>query len=218
MREATLKTAKKQKQTSTQKCWWRKSTLWPLKPPVSCFSSSNASPSEGAPLSGSYGCTPQSLPKFWHSSHELLRDNGFTQQGYHKYRRRCLNGTDGARRVHTAASCSSQTPLNMFDFLSSLVVRAQTVGRGSVSGDEHPVQVLVLLPEGQLQQEDVRGVQAVFGGRRQRKQQVGVCWGAGLLLFSVTVMFALGFGFFGAEVQMWANTGCFFTSSREKSC
>lgn len=49
-------------------------------------SSSNASPSEG------YGCTPQSLPKFWHPSHEMLRDNGFTQQGYHKYRRRCLNG------------------------------------------------------------------------------------------------------------------------------
>lgn len=59
---------------------------------VSPHSSSNASPSEGAPLSGSYGCTPQSLPKFWHPSHEMLRDNGFTQQGYHKYRRRCLNG------------------------------------------------------------------------------------------------------------------------------
>uniref|UniRef100_A0A3P9NGP0 Uncharacterized protein n=1 Tax=Poecilia reticulata TaxID=8081 RepID=A0A3P9NGP0_POERE len=44
-------------------------------------SSSNASPSEGAPLTGSYGCTPQSLPKFWHPSHELLRDNGFTQYG-----------------------------------------------------------------------------------------------------------------------------------------
>lgn len=58
------------------------------------YSSSNASPSEGAPaLSGSYGCTPQSLPKFWHPSHELLKENGFTQQVYHKYRRRCLNGT-----------------------------------------------------------------------------------------------------------------------------
>lgn len=56
------------------------------------YSSSNASPSEGAPLSGGYGCTPQSLPKFWHPSHEMLKDNGFTQQGYHKYRRRCLNG------------------------------------------------------------------------------------------------------------------------------
>lgn len=55
------------------------------------------------------------------------------------------------------------------------IFRAQTVGGGSVSGDEHPVQVLVLLPEGQLQQEDVRGVQAVFAGRRQRKQQVCVC-------------------------------------------
>uniref|UniRef100_A0A3B4Y5F4 La ribonucleoprotein 1B n=1 Tax=Seriola lalandi dorsalis TaxID=1841481 RepID=A0A3B4Y5F4_SERLL len=59
--------------------------------PRSASISSNASPSEGAPLSGSYGCTPQSLPKFWHPSHELLKDNGFTQQGYHKYRRRCLN-------------------------------------------------------------------------------------------------------------------------------
>lgn len=61
------------------------------RPRSASISSSNASPSEGAPLAGSYGCTPQSLPKFWHPSHELLRDNGFTQQGYHKYRRRCLN-------------------------------------------------------------------------------------------------------------------------------
>ncbi|XP_050830052.1 la-related protein 1B isoform X2 [Serinus canaria] len=51
--------------------------------------SSNASPSEGAPLAG-YGCTPNSLPKFQHPSHELLKENGFTQQVYHKYRRRCL--------------------------------------------------------------------------------------------------------------------------------
>uniref|UniRef100_A0A3Q1B7X5 HTH La-type RNA-binding domain-containing protein n=1 Tax=Amphiprion ocellaris TaxID=80972 RepID=A0A3Q1B7X5_AMPOC len=61
------------------------------RPRSASISSSNASPSEGAPLSGNYGCTPQSLPKFWHPSHELLRDSGFTQQGYHKYRRRCLN-------------------------------------------------------------------------------------------------------------------------------
>ncbi|XP_017940128.2 la-related protein 1B isoform X2 [Manacus vitellinus] len=51
--------------------------------------SSNASPSEGAPLAG-YGCTPNSLPKFQHPSHELLKENGFTQQVYHKYRRKCL--------------------------------------------------------------------------------------------------------------------------------
>ncbi|TSU37069.1 La-related protein 1B [Bagarius yarrelli] len=62
------------------------------RPRTSSISSSNASPSEGAPLqSASYGCTPQSLPKFWHPSHELLRENGFTQQVYYKYRRRCLN-------------------------------------------------------------------------------------------------------------------------------
>ncbi|KAG5285260.1 hypothetical protein AALO_G00001330 [Alosa alosa] len=62
------------------------------RPRSSSISSSNASPSEGAPaLTGSYGCTPQSLPKFRHPSHDLLRENGFTQQVYHKYRRRCLN-------------------------------------------------------------------------------------------------------------------------------
>ncbi|XP_062378037.1 la-related protein 1 isoform X4 [Sardina pilchardus] len=62
------------------------------RPRSSSISSSNASPSEGAPaLSGSYGCTPQSLPKFRHPSHDMLRENGFTQQVYHKYRRRCLN-------------------------------------------------------------------------------------------------------------------------------
>ncbi|XP_051533905.1 la-related protein 1-like isoform X5 [Myxocyprinus asiaticus] len=53
--------------------------------------SSNASPSEGPAGTGNYGCTPQSLPKFQHPSHELLKENGFTQHVYHKYRRRCLN-------------------------------------------------------------------------------------------------------------------------------
>lgn len=52
----------------------------------------SSSPSEGTPAVGSYGCTPQSLPKFQHPSHELLKENGFTQHVYHKYRRRCLNG------------------------------------------------------------------------------------------------------------------------------
>ncbi|XP_021147996.1 la-related protein 1B isoform X6 [Columba livia] len=60
------------------------------RPRTSSVSSSNASPSEGAPLAGSYGCTPNSLPKFQHPSHELLKENGFTQHVYHKYRRRCL--------------------------------------------------------------------------------------------------------------------------------
>ncbi|XP_057612718.1 la-related protein 1B-like [Chionomys nivalis] len=53
--------------------------------------SSNGSPSEGAPLPGGCSCTPHSFPKFQHPSHELLKENGFTQQVYHKYRRRCLS-------------------------------------------------------------------------------------------------------------------------------
>uniref|UniRef100_A0A8C8SSY1 La ribonucleoprotein 1B n=1 Tax=Pelusios castaneus TaxID=367368 RepID=A0A8C8SSY1_9SAUR len=60
------------------------------RPRTSSVSSSNASPSDGAPQTGSHGCTPHSLPKFQHPSHELLKENGFTQQVYHKYRRRCL--------------------------------------------------------------------------------------------------------------------------------
>ncbi|KAF6094577.1 La ribonucleoprotein 1B [Phyllostomus discolor] len=60
-------------------------------PRASSVSSSNASPSEGAQLVGGYGCTPHSFPKFQHPSHELLKENGFTQQVYHKYRRRCLS-------------------------------------------------------------------------------------------------------------------------------
>uniref|UniRef100_A0A6Q2XPB4 HTH La-type RNA-binding domain-containing protein n=1 Tax=Esox lucius TaxID=8010 RepID=A0A6Q2XPB4_ESOLU len=51
----------------------------------------SVSPSEGTPALGGIGCTPQSLPKFQHPSHELLKENGFTQHVYHKYRRRCLN-------------------------------------------------------------------------------------------------------------------------------
>lgn len=64
----------------------------------------SSSPSEGTPAVGSYGCTPQSLPKFQHPSHELLKENGFTQHVYHKYRRRCLNGRDG-RTAGCGAGC-----------------------------------------------------------------------------------------------------------------
>ncbi|XP_040822709.1 la-related protein 1B-like [Ochotona curzoniae] len=60
-------------------------------PRTAAVSSLNASPSEGLALGGSNGCIPQSFPKFQHPSHELLKENGFTQQVYHKYRRRCLS-------------------------------------------------------------------------------------------------------------------------------
>lgn len=49
------------------------------------------SPSE-AGLSTSLGSTPGQLPQFQHPSHALLKENGFTQQVYHKYRARCLRG------------------------------------------------------------------------------------------------------------------------------
>ncbi|CAG9855200.1 unnamed protein product [Phyllotreta striolata] len=39
---------------------------------------------------GSYGSVPQALPTFQHPSHALLKDNNFTQQGYHKFRQKCL--------------------------------------------------------------------------------------------------------------------------------
>ncbi|PIK61229.1 putative la-related protein 1B [Apostichopus japonicus] len=36
-----------------------------------------------------YG-TPQHIPKFEHPSHELLKENNFTQQAYHKFHHKCL--------------------------------------------------------------------------------------------------------------------------------
>ncbi|XP_073497674.1 la-related protein 1B isoform X2 [Phyllobates terribilis] len=58
---------------------------------TSSVSRSCASPFDATVLVGSFGCTSHALPKFQHPSHELLKENGFTQQAYHKYRRRCLN-------------------------------------------------------------------------------------------------------------------------------
>ncbi|XP_033326939.2 la related protein isoform X2 [Megalopta genalis] len=52
-------------------------------------SSAGTSPNEGC-LANSYGSVPQSLPTFQHPSHALLKENGFTQQVYHKYHSRCL--------------------------------------------------------------------------------------------------------------------------------
>lgn len=54
-------------------------------------SSAGTSPNEGY-LASSYGSAPQSLPTFHHPSHALLKENGFTQQVYHKYHSRCLKG------------------------------------------------------------------------------------------------------------------------------
>lgn len=66
------------------------------KPRTNSISDLNASPNENQLSSsfgssyGSYGSLPGSLPTFQHPSHSLLKENGFTQQVYHKYRARCL--------------------------------------------------------------------------------------------------------------------------------
>ncbi|XP_042237498.1 la-related protein 1B-like isoform X2 [Homarus americanus] len=66
------------------------------KPRTNSVSDLNASPNENQLASsfgsnyGSYGSLPGSLPTFQHPSHSLLKENGFTQQVYHKYRARCL--------------------------------------------------------------------------------------------------------------------------------
>ncbi|XP_015916838.2 la-related protein 1 isoform X1 [Parasteatoda tepidariorum] len=48
------------------------------------------STSETVMSPSSYGSAPQFLPAFEHPSHALLKDNGFTQDSYHKYRSRCV--------------------------------------------------------------------------------------------------------------------------------
>ncbi|KAL0121680.1 hypothetical protein PUN28_006877 [Cardiocondyla obscurior] len=50
-------------------------------------SSAGTSPNEGGYLASSYGSVPSICE---HPSHALLKDNGFTQQAYHKYHSRCL--------------------------------------------------------------------------------------------------------------------------------
>lgn len=92
----------------------------------------------------------------WGTTASLSRDTTSTADGALTVRRR---------------KCQANKCVPEMLLLCSLVTewmcfREETVGDRPVSGDEHSVQVLVLLPEGQLQQEDVRGVQTVRGGRR----------------------------------------------------
>ncbi|XP_064481345.1 la-related protein 1B-like isoform X2 [Ornithodoros turicata] len=54
------------------------------------FSESGATPTGHIEWGGPSLSTPHSLPAFEHPSHALLKQNGFTQQVYHKYRSRCL--------------------------------------------------------------------------------------------------------------------------------
>lgn len=59
-------------------------------------------------------------------------------------------------------------------FVYFFPLREEAIRCGFVSGNEHPLQILVLLPQRQLQQKDVRRVQAVCLGGRQGELQVRV--------------------------------------------
>ena len=52
--------------------------------------------------------------------------------------------------------------------------RTETFGHRALAGDEHALQVLVLLPQRELQQEDVRRVQGVGVGGRCRRLPVSL--------------------------------------------
>ncbi|XP_030504606.1 la-related protein 1A isoform X1 [Cannabis sativa] len=59
-----------------------------------CLRSSKMSVSPHGILSGSsppVGSLPKSFPQFQHPSHQLLEENGFKQQKYLKYQKRCLS-------------------------------------------------------------------------------------------------------------------------------
>lgn len=60
--------------------------------------------------STSLGSTPQSLPKFEHPSHSLLKENGFTQLVYKKYWLRCIKER---KRLGNLSSAPYQLELNL---------------------------------------------------------------------------------------------------------
>ncbi|EFX64864.1 hypothetical protein DAPPUDRAFT_304229 [Daphnia pulex] len=71
------------------------------------------SPAEKSSIAGSYGSTPQSLPSFQHPSHALLKENGFTQQVYTRYRARCLKER---KRVGVGQSPEMNTLFRFWSF------------------------------------------------------------------------------------------------------
>uniref|UniRef100_A0A1E1XGA8 La-related protein 1 n=1 Tax=Amblyomma aureolatum TaxID=187763 RepID=A0A1E1XGA8_9ACAR len=59
------------------------------------------------------GSTPHSLPTFEHPSHALLKENGFTQLVYHKYRSRCLKDR---KRLGAGQSSEMNTLFRFWSF------------------------------------------------------------------------------------------------------
>eukprot|EP00249_Psilotum_nudum_P024847 c29308_g1_i1 orf=1-1221(-) len=71
----------------------------------SAFSRLGSSPIGSVVVSGSspVGSMPKSFPHFHHPSHALLKDNGFKQQKYLKFHKRCLS-----ERTRLGAGCSEE--------------------------------------------------------------------------------------------------------------
>ena len=50
------------------------------------------SPGDLLSIGSPSNATPNSIPKFEHPSHSLLKENGFQQQAYFKFKAKCLKG------------------------------------------------------------------------------------------------------------------------------
>lgn len=55
--------------------------------------------------------TPQSLPKFEHPSHSMLKENGFAQHVYSKYHSKCLRGENEIIKTYLFISLEANNRL-----------------------------------------------------------------------------------------------------------
>lgn len=84
-----------------------------------------------------YGTTPVEIPQFQHPSHSLLRENGFTQQVYLKYKQECLDGMK--------FKVSKKISFNSLLMKTSHSIRFRTsqTWPWTINGDEYIIPVLV---------------------------------------------------------------------------
>lgn len=140
-------------------------------------------------MSTSYG-TPiaQSFPKFQHPSHELLKENNFVWQVYHKYHAKCLKGKCSGQffivheifilryfisfynRVHCQQKKKKRKLKSLF--ILHFIFRTEKTWSWSFSGNEYTLQILVFLFAATLQPQNVSRVSTVGRGRLRRGIQV----------------------------------------------
>ncbi|QHO07958.1 La-related protein 1A [Arachis hypogaea] len=82
----------------------------------------SSSPHGGLSSSPPVGSMPKSFPPFQHPSNQLLEENGFQQQKYVKYHKRCLND-----RKKLGIGCSEvdfcQLPMNNHIFVTIIFIQ-----------------------------------------------------------------------------------------------